>query len=198
MPEMPVLEQRQAAPAFRLPPAAQLPVNGIYQSSCRNSQVVGTTQIISSRDVLVVADGFGRMQRSVSFFLSPDCSGSLYAAFYFPSYNGQILGQRATVLPDNGQTVMATLQLVQPAAAQLQVLGAVMQLPTNPAMVGVVVNGVQPVIAPVNQRVEEARVLFYPTQSGLYMTNSRDPGAILDSQGFPSRFIGGIVMTRVQ
>ena len=73
-----------------------------------------------------------------------------------------------------------------------------MQLPKNPAGVSVVVNGVQAFTAPVNQRVDEQRLLLYATRSGLYMTNNREPGAVLDSQGFPITFLRGIEMMRVQ
>ena len=71
--------------------SGQWPANGVYHSSCRNSQVPGTPQIISFRNVLFVGDGFGRMQRAVNFFLSPDCSGSVYAAFNFPTHTGKSL-----------------------------------------------------------------------------------------------------------
>ena len=176
----------------------QLPANGVYQSSCRNSQVPGTSQTISLRNVLFVADGFGRMQRAVNFFLSPDCSGSVYAAFNFPTHTGKSLGQRATVLPDNGQTVMGTVHITQPTAGKLEIFGAVMQLPNDAATVAVVVNGVQAFTAPVNQRVDEQRILLYPTRGGLYMTNNREAGAVLDSQGFPTTFLRGMEMTRIQ
>ena len=176
----------------------QSPANGVYHSSCRNSQVPGTPQIISFRNVLFVGDGFGRMQRAVNFFLSPDCSGSVYAAFNFPTHTGKSLGQRATVLPDNGQTVMGTVHITQPTAGKLEIFGAVMQLPNDAATVAVVVNGVQAFTAPVNQRVDEQRILLYPTRGGLYMTNNREAGAVLDSQGFPTTFLRGMEMTRVQ
>lgn len=176
----------------------QWPANGVYHSSCRNSQVPGTSQTISLRNVLFVADGFGRMQRAVNFFLSPDCSGSVYAAFNFPSHTGKSLGQRATVLPDNGQTVMGTVHITQPTAGKLEIFGAVMQLPNDAATVAVVVSGVQAFTAPVNQRVDEQRVLLYPTRGGLYITYNREPGAALDSQGFPTAFLRGMEMTRVQ
>ena len=129
--------------------SGQWPANGVYHSSCRNSQVPGTPQIISFRNVLFVGDGFGRMQRAVNFFLSPDCSGSVYAAFNFPTHTGQSLGQRPTILPDNGQSVMGTVHLTQPTAGKLEIFGAVIQLPNDAAGVGVVVNGVQAFTAPV-------------------------------------------------
>ena len=178
--------------------SGQWPANGVYHSSCRNSQVPGTPQIISFRNVLFVGDGFGRMQRAVNFFLSPDCSGSVYAAFNFPTHTGQSLGQRPTILPDNGQSVMGTVHLTQPTAGKLEIFGAVIQLPNDAAAVAVVVNGVQAFTAPVNQRVDEQRLLLYATRSGLYMTNNREPGAVLDSQGFPTTFLRGMEMTRVQ
>ena len=176
----------------------QLPVSGVYQSSCGNFQVQGTGQTISYRTLLSVGDGVGRVQRLHYFFLSQDCSGSLYASYQFPVHNSQFLGQRATILPDNGQTVTGTLLLVQPAAGQVQLFGAAMQIPNNTRMVGVVVNGIFTAAIPIDYRMDEERFLLYATQTGLYMTHNREPGALIDSQGLPIRFLRGMSMARVR
>ena len=163
-----------------------------------STQVPGTPQTISFRNLLFIADGVGRIQRSVNFFLSTDCSGSLYAAYQSPARGSQYVGQRASNLPDTGQTVMGTLHLVQSVSAPLQIFGAVMQLPNNAAMVGIVVDGVQTLPAQMDASTDVERFFVYATRSGLYMTSNRDSGAVLDSQGFPTRFNRGIELTRVQ
>ena len=158
----------------------------------------GTGQTLSFRNQLSVADGFGRVQWTTQFFLTADCSGSLYAAYVFPARSSQYVGQRAVNLPDTSETVMGTLHLGQSASAPLQIYGAAMQLPNNTAMVGIVVNGVQTFISPVGQNVSEGRLLLYATRGGLYLTANGEPGAVVDSQGFPMRFLHGMQMVRVQ
>ena len=156
----------------------------------------GTPQTISYRILLSVSDGLGNVQRFHQFFRSPDCSGSVYAAYYFPAHNAQYLGQRATILPDNGQTVTGTLLLVQQVAGQVLLLGAAMQLPSNAGMIGVVVNGVLTATISTNYRADEERLLLYPTRDGLYMINNRESGGSNDSQGLPTRFVRGMDMMR--
>ena len=202
MPAMPEQAPAPAAPAavpsFGPPSTGQWPVSGTYQSSCGNFQVQGTGQTISYRTLLSVSDGLLSVQRAHQFFWSLDCSGSLYAGYLFPAHKAQYLGQRATVLPDNGQTVPGTLLLAQPVAGQVQLRGAVMPLPNNAGMIGVVVNGTFTAAISMNYGADEERLLLHPTRGGLYMINNREPGASNDSQGLPTRFIRGMDMLRVQ
>ncbi len=186
------------APAFEPASTGQWPLSGVYQSSCGNLQVQGTEQTISYRMLLFVSDGLLSVQRVNNFFWSLDCSGSLYAGYQFPAHTAQYLGQRATILPDTGQTVQSTLLLVQPVAGQVRTRGAVITLPNNVGMIGVVVNGVFTATHSINYSGNEERLLLHPTRGGLYMTSNGESGASNDSQGLPTRFSRGMNLMRIQ
>lgn len=194
-PAAPMVEQ---TPIFKPPAAGQWSINGIYQSSCKTLQVPGTTQVISSADLLVVADGFASLQRYAKFFYSTDCSGSVYATYQYPAHRAQYIGQRLTNLPDSGQAVNAAVFFIPAFSAPMQVYGAVMSLPTNPAAVGVVVNGVQVFGTTLIQQIYAGSVLVYATRNGLYITGNSDSGTVLDGQGYPTRLLGEMAMARIQ
>lgn len=196
--QAPVPAAPAAVPSFGPPSTGQWPVSGTYQSSCGSFQVPGTEQTISYRTLLSVSDGLLSVQRTHQFFWSFDCSGSLYAGYQFPAHEAQYLGQRTTILPDNGQTVPATLLFAQQVAGQVQFRGAVMQLSNHAGMIGVVVNGVSTAAISMNYGADEERLLLYPTRVGLYMISNRESGGSNDSQGLPTRFVRGMDMMRIQ
>lgn len=196
-PAPPVMEAPAPALPASLAEKASL-LDGSYQGACSGIQVRGNGQLISYRRRMSIAQASGRVQVADHFFRSPDCSGSLYAAYQFPERSGQELGRRAAALPDSGQTVQATVMVLSQAAGPVGFLGAVMQVPGNNEMIGVVANGAMVATIALNQRLGEERLLLFAGREGLYITGSQEAGAANDNQGLPTRFVGGVGMVRVQ
>lgn len=173
-------------------------IDGAYKGACGRIQVRGDNQFISYQRELSIAGAGTRFQTTDYFFRSPDCTGSLYAAYQFPQRTTQAVGRRTVALPESGQPVQGIL-LIQPSSAgQVQYVGAVIPAPNSPDSIGIAANGA--LVAPIalNQRQDEDRLLLHPSREGLHMVSQRDAGAASDSQGMPTRFVRPMAMVRVR
>ena len=173
-------------------------IDGAYKGACGRIQVRGDNQFISYQRELSIAGAGTRFQTTDYFFRSPDCTGSLYAAYQFPQRTTQAVGRRTVALPESGQPVQGIL-LIQPSSTgQVQYVGAVIPVPNSPDSIGIAANGA--LVAPIalNQRQDEDRLLLHPSREGLHMVSHREAGAASDSQGMPTRFVRPMAMVRVR
>ena len=173
-------------------------IDGAYKGACGRIQVRGDNQFISYQRELSIAGAGTRFQTTDYFFRSPDCTGSLYAAYQFPQRATQPVGRRAAALPESGQPVNGILLIQSPSAGQVQYVGAVMPSPNSPDSIGVAVNCSLVASISLNQRQDEDRLLLHPSREGLHMVSHREAGAANDSQGMPTRFVRPMAMVRVR
>jgi hypothetical protein len=204
----PMVEQAPAAAAPMNPPPPSMPlangqwtsatIDGVYRGACGRIQVRGDNEFISYRRELSISGAGRQFQNTDYFFRSADCSGSLYAAYQFPQRSAQLIGQRSTPLPENGQTVSAVLLLQSASVGQVQYVGAVIPAPGNPDTIGIAANGSLVATISLNQRQDEERWLIHASHEGLHMVSNREAGAANDGQGLPTRFVRPMVMARAR
>lgn len=173
-------------------------IDGVYRGACGRIQVRGDNEFISYRRELLISGAGRQFQNTDYFFRSADCSGSLYAAYQFPQRSAQLIGQRSTPLPENGQTVSAVLLLQSASVGQVQYVGAVIPAPGNPDTIGIAANGSLVATISLNQRQDEERWLIHASHEGLHMVSNREAGAANDGQGLPTRFVRSMVMARAR
>lgn len=204
----PMVEEAPAPEAPMAPAPAASPVgqdlwtsasiDGAYKGACGRIQVRGDNQFISYQRELSIAGAGTRFQTTDYFFRSPDCTGSLYAAYQFPQRTTQFVGRRTVALPESGQAVQGIV-LIQPSSAgQVQYAGAVIPAPNSPGSIGIAANGALVALIALNQHQDEDRLLLHPSREGLHMVSHREAGATNDSQGMPTRFVRPMAMVRVR